>query len=52
MNLHNQGQSWVENGIRLEQVLTRNAFIGDVYPALWTQLKHHLDQAHQNGWLK
>lgn len=52
MNLHNQGQSWVENGIRLEQVLTRNAFIGEVYPALWTDLKRHLDQAHQNGWLK
>ncbi len=52
MNLHNRGQSWVENGIRLEQVLTRNAFIGDVYPALWEHLKRHLDAAHQNGWLK
>jgi len=52
MNLHNHGQSWVENGIRLEQVLTRNAFIGDVYPELWEHLKHHLGQAQQNGWLK
>lgn len=52
MNLHNRGQSWVENGIRLEQVLTRNAFIADVYPALWEHLKRHLDAAQQNGWLK
>ncbi len=52
MNLHNRGQSWVENGIRLEQVLTRNAFIGEVYPALWEHLKRHLGQAQQNGWLK
>jgi len=52
MNLHNRGQSWVENGIRLEQVLTRNAFIADVYPALWDHLKHHLHNAQQSGWLK
>lgn len=52
MNLHNRGQSWVENGISLEQVLSRNAFIGDVYPALWQHLQRHLDAAHQNGWLK
>jgi len=52
MNLHNHGQSWVENGIRLEQVLSRNAFIADVYPALWDHLSQHLNQAQQNGWLK
>ncbi len=52
MNLHNRGQSWVENGIRLEQVLTRNAFIADVYPALWNHLKTHLNNAQQSGWLK
>lgn len=52
MNLHNQGQSWVENGITLEQVLTRNAFIAEVYPGLWTHLSQHLQQAQQRGWLK
>lgn len=52
MNLHNQGQSWVENGITLDQVLTRNAFIAEVYPALWTHLSQHLQQAQQRGWLK
>ncbi len=52
MNLHNQGQSWVENGITLNQVLTCNAFIAEVYPALWTHLSQHLQQAQQRGWLK
>ncbi|WP_074012361.1 HD family hydrolase [Candidatus Sodalis sp. SoCistrobi] len=52
MNLHNQGQSWVENGITLDQVLTRNAFIAEVYPALWAHLSQHLQQAQQRGWLK
>lgn len=31
MNLHNEGQSWVENGISLEQVLSRNAIIAEVH---------------------
>lgn len=52
MNLHNQGQSWVENDIRLDQVLARNGFIADVYPALWDHLKTHLEQAQLKGWLK
>ncbi|MGM3175509.1 HD domain-containing protein [Dickeya lacustris] len=52
MNLHNGGQSWVEHGIRLEQVLSRNAFIGEIYPALWHYLKQHLEQAQTKGWLK
>src|SRR5476651_509669 len=52
MNLHNQGQSWVENNIRLEQVLARNAFIGDINPHLWQHIRAHLDNAHAQGWLK
>ncbi|MEI7345727.1 HD domain-containing protein [Dickeya chrysanthemi] len=52
MNLHNGGQSWVENGIRLEQVLSRNDFIRDINPALWGYLKRHLEDAQAKGWLK
>lgn len=52
MNLHNGGQSWVENGIRLEQVLSRNAFIGEVNPPLWEHLQRHLTMAREKGWLK
>ncbi|SLM61812.1 MULTISPECIES: HD domain-containing protein [Dickeya] len=52
MNLHNGGQSWVEHGIRLEQVLSRNAFIGDINPALWGYLQQHLEEAQAKGWLQ
>ncbi|MDM1817927.1 HD domain-containing protein [Serratia ureilytica] len=52
MNLHNEGQSWVENGISLEQVLARNASIADVHPELWHHLEQHLRDAQRKGWLK
>ncbi|WJV54562.1 HD domain-containing protein [Prodigiosinella aquatilis] len=52
MNLHNGGQSWVENGIRLEQVLARNTFINDINPELWQHMKQHLEAAQSKGWLK
>ena len=51
LNLHNNGQSWVENNIRLEQVLSRNDFVEQVFPELWQYLLPQLKQAKQNGWL-
>lgn len=51
MNLHNNGQSWVENNISLEQVIDRTKFIADVHPAFWTWLRAELDTAKQKGWL-
>lgn len=51
MNLHNGGQSWVENGIRLEQVLDRAQFIAELHPELWQHLKGHLETAQAKGWL-
>lgn len=51
LNLHNNGQSWVENNIRLEQVLDRSKFIVDVFPELWEQLLPQLELAQQKGWL-
>ena len=51
MNLHNQGQSWVENNIRLEQVLSKCDYIEQVFPEFWLQLKSQLELAHQKGWL-
>ncbi|MFZ1872554.1 MAG: HD domain-containing protein [Chania sp.] len=52
MNLHNEGQSWVENDIRLEQVLERSTMIADVHPELWQHLHQHLQDAQCKGWLK
>lgn len=52
MNLHNEGQSWVENNVSLEQVLARNGMIADIYPELWQYLFRHLQDAQRKGWLK
>lgn len=51
LNLHNQGQSWVENNIRLGQVIARNEFIEEVFPEFWEQLLPQLEAAQQKGWL-
>lgn len=52
MNLHNEGQSWVENNVSLEQVLQRNSMIADIHPELWEHLLQHLQDAQRKGWLK
>ncbi len=52
MNLHNGGQSWVENDISLQQVLDRNTMIADIHPDLWHYLEQHLQDAQRKGWLK
>lgn len=52
MNLHNGGQSWVENDISLKQVLDRNTMIADIHPELWHYLEQHLQDAQRKGWLK
>ncbi|MBB5019327.1 putative hydrolase of HD superfamily [Chitinivorax tropicus] len=51
LNLNNQGQSWRENGISYERVVSRLAEqIETGCPALWHYLKHRLDQARDEGW--
>ncbi len=51
LNLHNEGQSWRENNISLQQVLTRNAQVGESWPELWQHIERHLYQAQEKGWL-
>lgn len=51
LNLHDEGQSWRENGIRLEQVEARNVQLASQWPELWRHLKKHLDDAQAKGWL-
>lgn len=51
-NLSNQGRSWIEHGVSIEQVLGRNRKIGDVSPALWDYIRKLLDEATDQGWLK
>nr|WP_093321713.1 HD domain-containing protein [Thorsellia anophelis] len=52
LNLHNGGQSWVDNGIAYEQVLGRAALAKEMLPELWNALDKQLRQAKINGWLK
>ncbi|NIY47925.1 HD domain-containing protein [Cedecea colo] len=51
-NLYNEGQSWRENNISLEQVLTRNAQVGESWPELWQHVVSHLYVAQKKGWLR
>jgi putative hydrolases of HD superfamily len=51
LNLANNGQSWRENGIRCEQVMTRNGPAVEAgCPALWSYVKVKLEEAQRDGW--
>ncbi|MDX7992553.1 HD domain-containing protein [Xenorhabdus littoralis] len=52
MNLHNCGQSWVENDISFEQVYSLLHFVAESYPELWESLLPQLEAAKEKGWLK
>jgi putative hydrolase of HD superfamily len=51
-NLANQGASWLENGVRFEQVIRKNLPINEAAPALWQYIRPRLEAAHAAGWLK
>lgn len=51
LNLANNGQSWVENGISHERVVQRiGPPIKTGCPALWEYLEARLEEEHQRGW--
>lgn len=51
LNLHNQGQSWRENGISYERVRDRvGPPIAAGCPALWGYLEKRLADARELGW--
>ena len=51
LNLHNNGQSWRENGISYEQVVKRVRWqIEGGCPALWAYLSELIEKARQEGW--
>lgn len=52
LNLHNEGQSWRENNISLQQVLSRNAKVGETLPELWQHVVTQLHAAYEKGWLR
>jgi putative hydrolases of HD superfamily len=51
LNLANNGQSWRENGIAHERVVSRvSQQIQDGCPALWVHLELRLQEAQRDGW--
>lgn len=49
-NIYNQGQSWRENNIRLQQVLDKNHILADAHPQLWEHVKQKLLQLSAQGY--
>lgn len=51
LNLANKGQSWLENGISYERVVSRiGPPIRAGCPALWDYLKARLEEEYEKGW--
>ena len=48
-NLNNNGQSWRENRVSLEKVLTMNAVVGQVFPSVWADIQARLVECQQSG---
>ncbi|MGR5070072.1 MULTISPECIES: HD domain-containing protein [Vibrio] len=52
LNYHNDGQSWIENGVTREQALTINKRIELGSVTLWDKAKQLIEGATEKGWLK
>ncbi|MCX2792507.1 HD domain-containing protein [Vibrio sp. Sgm 5] len=52
LNYHNDGQSWIENGVTREQALTVNKRIELGSATLWDKAKELIEGATEKGWLK
>ncbi|MFC0179672.1 HD domain-containing protein [Thorsellia kenyensis] len=52
LNLHNGGQSWVDNGIAYEQVIQRASIAKEMIPELYEVIVKQLQDAKNKGWLK
>ena len=48
-NLNNNGQSWRENRVSLEKILSVNEAIGKALPQVWEQVQTMIHQAAQAG---
>ena len=44
-NINNNGQSWIENSVSLEQVLNKSKVIQNASPLLWKHIKEKLENA-------
>jgi len=46
-NLYNQRQSWTENGVTKEQILTRTAYIGEGSRVVWETIAAKIEKAFE-----
>ena len=46
-NLYNNKQSWTENGVTKEQILTKTAYIGDGSAILWETIAEKIEKAFE-----
>ena len=46
-NLYNNRQSWTENGVTKEQILTKTSYIGDASAVLWETLAAKIEKAFE-----
>ncbi len=46
-NLYNNRQSWTENGVTKEQILTKTAYIGDGSAILWETIAEKIEKAFE-----
>ena len=51
LNYHTQGAAWKKHGIRVDQVIERNAHIEAGAPAIWHYVKGLIDDAVAKGYL-
>ncbi|MCL9781163.1 HD domain-containing protein [Vibrio sp. S4M6] len=52
LNSHNEGQSWRENDVKREQVLSVNRRIEQGSSVLWEKAQEIIQDASNKGWLK
>lgn len=48
-NLYNNKQSWTENNVTKEQILTKTAYIGDGSAILWETIAEKIEKAFEEG---
>jgi 5'-deoxynucleotidase YfbR-like HD superfamily hydrolase len=46
-NLYNNKQSWTENGVTKEQILTKTAYIGDASASVWQAISEKINLAFE-----
>lgn len=52
LNYHNNGQSWIENNVSVQQVMQVNQRIEKGSQVLWDKAKLLIEEATENGWLR